>query len=231
MSSIAWVFPTAITSALNNLTNVAFNGGIASVTSKLWLDEAYNFMYARSAESAQREMWPALYEKAYAKFAMNDRDSDPLPEPNMGLTAAQWGTPGTTPLGLMMPGWSVDNKIVDKGNSAANLSQISSWCGALPGVSVLKYPAVAWTNADPATSHTFSILGIYNNNIVIRDPLRPAAAPSGAVTGVNLALSKPSYNHGVAGAIVPQPLNLSNGTYGVSADYFKNNFFGYGRVY
>jgi len=231
MSSIAWVYPAAITSALNNLTNVAFNGGIASVTSQLWLDDSNNFTYARSAESAQKEIWPALYEKAYAKFAMNDRDSNPLPEPNMGLTAAQWGTPGTTPLGLMMPGWNVDNKVVDKNNSAANLNQISAWCAALPGVNVLKFPAVAWSTADPAMSHTFSILGIYNNNIVIRDPLRPANAPAGAVTGVTLNLNKPSYNHGAAGAVVAQPLILSNGTYGVSADYFKANFYGYGRVY
>lgn len=237
MASLAWVYPTQIMSNLT-LTSATFKAGAkATMTSKLWLDDNNNFTYARSfeAQASLNEIWPALYEKGYAKYVVNDLDAAQLPEPNMALTATQWKTPGLEPL-VAMTGWTPESNIIDKNaSSSLILNKITSYCSAPPdtqGISVMKYPGVAWTLNNPETAHTYSVLGIYQNYILIRDPLRPANAPAGSLTGNVWTVNQPTFNRGVAKnpAQAAQPLSLTNGTFGMTIDNFKTFFYAYGVV-
>jgi hypothetical protein len=233
MSSLAWVYPAKIMGNLA-LNGATFKNGRVPFTSALWLDENNNFTYARSFEAPAPwyEIWPALYEKGYAKYVVNDLDA--AHEPNMDLTTVTWGTPGLEPL-VAMTGWAAESNIVDK-NAASQtiLNKITGYCAAAgaQGVSVMKYPGVAWTLSDPATAHTYSILGLYQNYVILRDPLRPANAPAGSLVGNVWTVNQPTYFRGApqVPAQAPQPLSLTNGTFGMTVDTFKATFFAYGVV-
>jgi hypothetical protein len=235
MASLAWVYPTKIKENLG-LTTAKFQNGTAAMTSLLWLGDNNNFTYARSFEAPAplNEIWPALYEKGFAKYVVNDLDPAQLPEPNMNLTAAQWGTPGLVPL-VAMTGWAPESNITQNATADAILNKIKNDYCVGPdanGVSVMKYPGVAWTLNNPDTAHTYSILGVYQNYILIRDPLRPANAPAGSLTGNVWTVNQPTYNRGApkSPAQAAQPLSLNNGTFGMLKENFKNTFYAYGVV-
>jgi Calpain family cysteine protease len=250
LSSIAWARPyviadrnraTASTGAFMNM--VEFYNGTAKVevevSQNLPLTTPGNvYLYCRSSDPG--EIWPGIYEKAYAKWRTND--------------------PGDQPNILAIAG----------GDPVAAISQLTGfartyyWCAGMTPHDIwqtvrgnsLSYktfnPMTAWTygtsdpaagrvyeNANLVANHAYSILGWgYVNGeeyVILRNPWGTTEASLNVMNGSWVAWdgaysgaagSYPSGgNRGFWRSI---PLANNDGVFGLRADTFKTYFAGFG---
>jgi hypothetical protein len=194
------------------------------VTEKLPLASPGNmYIYARSTEPG--EIWPAVYEKAYAKWRTNDT--------------------GDTP----------DINLIAGGDPAAALAQLTGWtpyyydCPSLTADAIYQRvrenslsrktfnPMVAWTYCTPpagvnyssahiAGCHAYSILGWdYVNGkqyVILRNPWGNYESVTGVIGGNWVA-----YDGSFWRTI---PLATNDGTFALEVPVFKTYYAGFGVV-
>jgi hypothetical protein len=158
----------------------------AEVTELLPLNSPSNtFIYARSSEAG--EIWPAVYEKAYAKWRTNDPGDKPnyLPIAGGDPVGAASQLTGLTPYYFWNSGLSEDGiyqKVRENSLSRKTFNPMVAWTyGSAPS------PDVNYSSAHLAANHAYSILGWqYANNqeyIVLRNPWGTYEATLNVVAG------------------------------------------------
>jgi hypothetical protein len=200
-----------------------YSGGTKSieVTERVpVVKNTHAWIYARSSEAG--EIWPAVYEKAFAKWKTND----PTDEPNYGPIAGGWPVQATTEL--------------------TNLTGVTKTCSALTADQIwsavrsncLSYrtfnPMTAWTFCVTPTPvdytgtgivayHAYTILGwAYVNNtkyVVIRNPWGHNGPVINSLAG-NWSAYEQSFWRTV-------PLN-SGGVFAIPVDTFKKYYWQFG---
>ena len=246
LSSIAWAANPVLSTV--PLTKYTFRDPLLNGTTVVQL-ASQNLPVGNGklvfADSTSGEIWPALYEKGYAKFknvGYTDNNADhlkigDLPEAS-GMTALlnilggqNWG---------YYKMWDVN---------ANNMAYLTTFPNP-PGQTLqpnpnnssnilttgkTKYPMVAWTDqrALPAglyNKHTYSLLGVYNGYIVLRNPY----------SNRDTAKILPEPNAGVltAGTWNPDRIaenkidfaNNTDGIFALSSALFIQYFWRFGRV-
>lgn len=178
------------------------------------------WIYARSSEAS--EIWPAVYEKAYAKWKTND----PTDEPNYGPIAGGWPVQATTEL--------TDLAGVTKTCSALSSDEI--WNSVRSNCLTYRTinPMTAWTFCQTPTPvdytgtgivayHAYTILGwAYVNSskyIVIRNPWGDNGPVVNGLTGNWFAYEQSFWRK--------VPLN-SGGVFAIPVDTFKKYYWQFG---
>ena len=201
------------------------------VTELLPLNSPGNtFIYARSSESG--EIWPAVYEKAFAKWVTKD----PGDKPNILKTA--FGDPvgaaasltGLTPYyywNSSLSEYQIWQKVRENCISRKTFNPMVAWTyGSSPS------PDVNYSNAHIAANHAYSILGWqYANNqkyIVLRNPWGNYEAIINVAGGTWIAWDAPYY--GGPGWWRPIPMATNDGIFALRADTFKKYFAGFGLL-
>ncbi len=186
------------------------------VSERLCLDGAKKQVFASSKEAD--ELWPSLYEKAYAAFIKNNRNSvlpgiDTLVMGNMIFVRN-----GKVTLSDLSRKATEDKDISTLADGTAVYNHINQ-------KSPTTKPMIAWSPpgngvVDGITlNHTYSVLGVYNStHIILRDPKRGAVEPSDSnyvlrngliqVGNVNIDLS-----------------DYTDGIFAYHKDKFKNRFY------
>jgi hypothetical protein len=212
-----------------------FNNGNVSrveVTELLPLNSPGNsFIYARSSEAG--EIWPAIYEKAYAKWRTGDTGDKPNYAPIAGgdpVRAAAQLT-GLKPYYHWNAGLSADEiwqKVRQNSLSRKTFNPMVAWT----------YPSgqaspdnVNYNNAHLAANHAYSILGwdyqSAKKYIVLRNPWGCYESTlSGNFTW--LAYDTPYY--GGPGWWRPVHMATADGIFALEAADFKKYFAGFGFV-
>lgn len=243
LSSVAWARPYVIaqrtratgTGSQDFVDMIEFYKGGKSekveVTELLPLNSPGNtFIYARSSETG--EIWPAVYEKAFAKWMTKD----PGDKPDILKTA--FGDPvgaaasltGLTPYYYWNSRLSEDNiwqKVRENCISRKTFNPMVAWTyGSSPS------PDVNYSNAHLAANHAYSILGWqYANNhkyIVLRNPWGNYEAILNVDGGTWIAWDAPYY--GGPGWWRPIPMATNDGVFALRVDTFKKYFAGFGLV-
>jgi hypothetical protein len=194
------------------------------VTEKLPLNAPGNtYIYCRSSETG--EIWPAVYEKAYAKWRTKDAGDTP------NISAIAGGDPvaacaqltGLTPYYFDCPSMTADaiwTKVRENSISRKTFNPIVAWTYCSP-------PArVNYADAQLAGCHAYSILGwLYDNGneyIVLRNPWGFFEATLNVDSGSWVAYDGSFW----------RTVNLMNndGTFALEAPTFKKYFAGFGFV-
>ncbi|MBA7649939.1 hypothetical protein ES703_57738 [subsurface metagenome] len=201
------------------------------VTELLPLNSPGNtFIYARSSEPG--EIWPAVYEKAFAKWVTKDAGD----KPNILKTA--YGDPvgaaasltGLTPYyywNSSFSGYQIWQKVRGNCISRKTFNPMVAWTyGSSPS------PDVNYSNAHIAANHAYSILGWqYANNqkyIVLRNPWGNYEAIINVAGSTWIAWDAPYY--GGPGWWRPIPMATNDGIFALRADTFKKYFAGFGLL-
>jgi hypothetical protein len=201
------------------------------VTELLPLNSPGNtFIYARSSEPG--EIWPAVYEKAFAKWVTKD----PGDKPDILKTA--YGDPvgaaasltGLTPYYYSNPSLSEDQiwqNVRENCISRKTFNPMVAWTyGSSPS------PDVNYSSAHLAANHAYSILGWqYANSqkyIVLRNPWGNYEAILNVDGGSWIAWDAPYY--GGPGWWRPIPMATNDGIFALRVDTFKKYFAGFGLV-
>ncbi len=210
-----------------------FKGGKSEkveVTELLPLNSPGNtFIYARSSEAG--EIWPAVYEKAFAKWVTKD----PGDQPDIQKTA--YGDPvgacalltGLTPYYFSNPDLTADaiwQKVRENCISSKTFNPMVAWTyGTAP-------PGVNYSTAHIAANHAYSILGWqYANNqkyVVLRNPWGNFEAVLNVDGGTWIAWDAPYYSG--PGWWRPIPMATNDGIFALRVDTFKTHFAGFGVV-
>lgn len=245
LASVAWARPYVIAQR-NRATAVGqqdfvdmieFCKGAGSkpekveVTELLPLNSPGNtFIYARSSEAG--EIWPAIYEKAYAKWKTND----PGDKPDIPKTAGGDPVRALAELTGLSPYYQWTSEL-----SAHDIWQkVRANCISMKTFN----PMVAWTygsspspdvnygNAHIAANHAYSILGWqYANNqeyIVLRNPWGTYEAALNVTGGTWVAWDQPYY--GGQGWWRPIHMATPDGIFALRSDTFQKYFEGFGWV-
>ncbi|WP_458205944.1 C2 family cysteine protease [Haladaptatus sp. NG-SE-30] len=185
---------------------------------------SHNFVYARSGE--REEVWPAVYEKAYAKWKTGATDDKPE------IPAISGGDPVRACAEIAGSGRKYYGTRTRSGNQLWDIVR-----GNSRGAKTFN-PMVAWTyptdNAAPdnidyssagiVANHAYTVLGwMYRSGkryIVCRNPWGRHEATTGVVGG--------SYSYIDDGAWRSIPLGESDGVFAIDADTFKRYFAGIG---
>jgi len=152
---------------------------VAAKTEVLPVDASGNLRSARSAGA--NEIWPAIYEKMYARFLSIAPDPDSAGNPDVCNQMPKDGNPLTTLVDLTS--WTPYSEVSGEYRKIFdNLTTDSK----------VKYPVVAWTypTLDGISTgyavmpkHAYSVLGTYiegtTNHIVLRNPLGSVSANTG----------------------------------------------------
>lgn len=215
LSSVAWTEPGKI---ITSIASIGFYGSPGqktpvSVTEQLPTDASHQPVYARCSDT--QETWPAIYEKAYAKWkgcCVSNPD-----QPVYGNLP--WGNPVTALKEVL--GYS---KETQKQASAYNPADPLDIPCAANGKTTKSW--VAWTKAtvDQAgiyPNHSYSVLGKFGTDyIVLRNPY-----------GATIAEPTTNIGSGVWQAIPGVSLNTLDGVFAFKNDAFKRNFAYYGSVW
>jgi hypothetical protein len=243
LSSVAWARTYVIAqrtratgTAQQNFVDMIefYKGGKpekVEVTELLPLNSPSNtFIYARSSEAG--EIWPAVYEKAYAKWRTNDPGDKPNYAPIAGgdpVGAAAQLT-GLTPYYYWNSGLSADaiyTKVRENCISRKTFNPMVAWTYASS-----PSPDVNYANAHLAANHAYSILGWqYASNqkyIVLRNPWGTYEAVLNVDGGTWAAWDAP-YKGG-PGWWRPIAMATPDGIFALRADTFKKYFAGFGLV-
>jgi hypothetical protein len=211
-----------------------FKSGAArkiEVTELLPLNSPGNaFIYARSSEAG--EIWPAVYEKAFAKLVTEDNSDKP------DILKTAYGDPvgalalltGLTPYYFSNPGLTEDqiwHKVRENCISMKTFNPMVAWTyGSAPSSDV------NYSNAHIAANHAYSILGwqFANNQkyIVLRNPWGNFESVMNVDGGTWTAWDAPYY--GGPGWWRPIPMATNDGIFALRADTFKKYFAGFGLV-
>jgi hypothetical protein len=206
------------------------------VSEKFWMDENNNFKYARSSEAG--ELWPAVYEKAYANFIQPNKNGD-----IDDMAAIQWPAPDKPAL-VTLIGWNTRPNVTTTGKSGDVIyGEIAPKC---TGKKTTR-PMVAWTkaagvpvDAQLKPNHTYSILGVFSSGnpavkyIVLRNPLGKMAGATtpGALVGGNWAAVNDSWYDANSIQIGGRgtrniPFNADIGLFALPANNFQQYFAAY----
>lgn len=192
---------------------------------------ANSYIYARSSETG--EIWPAIYEKAYAKWCTSDTDDQPDYDP------IAYGDPvgalsqltGLTPYYQ----WNADlsdhdiwQRIRANSISRKTYNPMVAWTH-----SSAPSPEIDYNNAQLVANHAYSILGwgyVKNQEyIILRNPWGSYEATLNAPDITWIAWDQPYYGSG-RGFWRPIQMATSDGIFGLRSDTFKSYFAGFGWV-
>lgn len=184
------------------------------------LKSTHAWIYARSSESG--EIWPAVFEKAYAKWKTNE----PTDEPDYNPIAGGWPVQATTEL----------TNLIGTTKTCADLFADDIWTSVRSNS--LSYrtinPMTAWTFCQTPSPvdyngtgiyayHAYTILGwAYVNNIkyiVLRNPWGQNVSVINGLTGNWSAIDQTFWR--------TVPLN-SAGVFAIPADTFKKYYWQFG---
>lgn len=244
LSSVAWARPYIIaqrnrpvgTGQQQFMDMIEFFKGSKSekvdVSELLPLQPPANiFIYARSSETG--EIWPAVYEKAYAKWRTGATGDTPDYAPLAGgdPVAAMSQLTGLTAYyqgNSALSAHDIWQKIRANSISYKTFNPMVAWTyGSAPS------PDVNYGNAHLVANHAYSILGwAYANNqeyVILRNPWGSYEATLNAPNITWVAWDQPYYG---AGRGWWRPINLatSDGIFGLRSDTFKSYFAGFGWV-
>jgi Calpain family cysteine protease len=241
LSSVAWALTFQIAQRARRTDQVGhFKDMIELYVSGAWkkyevseelplLSPGNTFIYARSSEIG--EIWPAVYEKAYAQY----RGNSSLDHPDYGPLA--YGDPVAACVHLT--GWT--GHYYSNGSMSAH----DIWQAVRSNSISYKTfnPMVAWTfGTAPAgvnystshivANHAYSIIGwTYMNNleyVVLRNPWGTYEGTLNVAGGSWTAWDAPYY--GGSGWWHPLSLPTVDGVFALRADTFKSHFAGFGLV-
>lgn len=191
-----------------------------------------NFIYARSSESG--EIWPAIYEKAYAKWRTKDAGDKPNYAPIAGgdpVRAAAELT-GKKRFYQWTPNLSADEiwqKVRQNSISCKTFNPMVAWTYPSSDASPDK---VNYNNANLVANHAYSILGWeYANNkkyVVLRNPWGSYEGSLGVMGGTWVAYDTPYY--GGPGWWRPIQMATPDGIFALEVEVFKKYFSGFGWV-
>ena len=244
LSSIAWARPYVIAQR-TRATGTGqqqfvdmiefFSGGKAEkvdVTELLPLQSPANaFIYARSAEAG--EIWPAIYEKAYAKWRTKDTGDQPNYAPIAGgdPVAALSQLTGLSPFYIWNTSLSAHDlwqKIRGNCISYKTFNPMVAWT-----YSTSPNPNVNYNNAHLVANHAYSLLGwAYIDSqefVILRNPWGTYEATLNIANMTWTAWDQPYYSSG-RGYWRPIPMANNDGIFGLRADTFKDYFAGFGWV-
>jgi hypothetical protein len=240
LAAVAWAMPSRIrhmtrATGLNNqlFTNqVTFyrpdSGGQVDrdieVTDSIVVGNGGGIMYARSSEGG--EIWPAVYEKAYAKLLTNVTNDHP------DILATAWGDCvwATAQLtGGRRFYYDTASRTGDqlwdlvRGNSLSyrTFNPMTAWTYSSGDASEKK---IVYGDANIVASHCYTVLGwAYRNGvkyIILRNPWGNTEAGTGTLSGT-VSLFDISWW---------RPINLTtvDGTFALEANAFKTYFAGLG---
>lgn len=206
--------------------------GKVEVTELLPLNSpGHTFIYARSFETG--EIWPAVYEKAFAKWITND----PGDKPDILKTAG--GDPVAVTASLVQASnpyyyWNSDlsedqiwQKVIENCSKCKTFNPMVAWT-----YETAPSPDVKYANAHIAANHAYSILGHQTTNrqryIVLRNPWGNYDAILSVAGGTWIAWDAP-YNSG-PGWWRPIPMATNDGIFALDIDAFKKYYAGFGVV-
>jgi len=245
LSAVAWAMPyqikhltRAIGTGQQQFTNVIRfyrpdSGGQVDkeveVTDAVPLSTATNgFIYARSSETD--EIWPSVYEKAFAKFVTGHQGDRP------DITATGWGdcvlataqltggkrsyyyTNSKSPAEL----WDL---VRENSRGGRTFNPMTAWTYSSGEASEKK---IVYADANIVASHCYTILGwayrsappLYQKYIILRNPWGNTEATTSTLSGT-ITLYDISWW---------RPINLAliDGTFAITNDAFKTYFAGMG---
>lgn len=191
---------------------------------------ANTYIYARSSEAG--EIWPAVYEKAYAKWRTGAAGDTPDYSPLSGgdPVGALVSLTGLTPYyesTSSQAAHDIWQKVRASSISMKTFNPMVAWTyGSAPS------PDVNYANAAIVANHAYSILGWgYVNNqeyIILRNPWGTYEATLNIEGGTWAAWDQPYY--GGSGWWRPITLATTDGIFGLRSDTFKKYFAGFGWV-
>lgn len=244
LSSVAWA-RTYVIAQRNRATDTS--GGFVNmiefyrtnkwerveVTEKLPLHFPGNvFIYARSSDRG--EIWPSVYEKAYAKWRTNHAGDRPDYNSLRGGDPV-WATrqlTGLTPhyvLTLSQSAGNIWQKIRSNCMSHKTYNPMVAWTYPSGDLSPDK---VNYSDANLVANHAYSILGVnYANNrkyVVLRNPWGWKEATLNIDGGIWVAWDTPYYG----GQGFWRTINMArgDGIFALRVDTFKKYFAGFGWV-
>lgn len=183
-------------------------------------------IYCRSSEAG--EIWPAVYEKAYAKFATNVDNDHP------NITAISGGDPVAASCRIVggarayywNSGYTADALFdLVRGNSRGGrtFNPMTAWTY---GSGDAAPTPVNYVDANVAGNHAYSVLGWAMHHgrryIVLRNPWGHSEVTAGALTGA-ISMYDISWWRTI-------DLDVNDGTFAIPADIFQSHFAGMGVV-
>jgi hypothetical protein len=243
LSSVAWARPYVIAHR-NRATGpgqqefmdmVEFYKGTkpqkVEVTERMpMLAPGNKFIFARSSDVG--EIWPAVYEKAYAKWKTNDAGDRPNickiagGDPVRALSELT-GLPRHYIWNSTLSAHAIWQKVRSNCISMKTFNPMVAWThpSAPPGVN--------YASAHIAANHAYSILGWqYANSqeyLVLRNPWGTYEATLNVNGGTWIAWDQPCYGSGT-GWWRPISLATNDGIFALRSDTFKKCFAGFGWV-
>jgi hypothetical protein len=188
------------------------------------------YIYARSSEAG--EIWPAIYEKAFAKWRTNAADD----QPNYALIAGGDPVAALAQLTGLVPYYQWNSslsphdiwqKVRANSISYKTFNPMVAWT-----YSSAPSPEVNYNNAHIAANHAYSILGWqYADNqeyIILRNPWGTYEATLTISGAAWTAWDQPYY--GGKGWWRPIHMATTDGIFALRADTFKKYFAGFGWV-
>ncbi len=188
------------------------------------------FIYARSSEAG--EIWPAIYEKAYAKWLTNDAGDKPNYAPiaggdPVGALAQLTGLAANYQWNAKLSAHNIWQAVRANSISMKTFNPMVAWTyGTAPS------PDVNYNNAHIAANHAYSILGWgYTNNqeyIILRNPWGTYDSTLNVLGGDWMAWDQPYYGGQGYWRVVHMATN--DGIFGLRSDTFQKYFAGFGWV-
>jgi hypothetical protein len=189
-----------------------------------------SFIYARSSETG--EIWPAVYEKAYAKWRTNDSGDTPNYNPIAGgdPVGAMQQLTGLTPTyfgNSSLTAHDIWQKVRINCVGRKTFNPMVAWTyGTAPS------PNVNYNNAHLVANHAYSVLGWqFDKNqefIVLRNPWGGYEATLNVDNANWAAWDQPYY--GGKGWWRSIPMSNNDGIFALRSDTFKDYFAGFGWV-
>ncbi len=215
LASVAWAASNRLTAYPNyqfRNPNTGADAAVVLETRNLPKDAAGNLIFARLGQGLYR--WPALYEKAYAKWKCGSIDGTAdhanIPGLNEGC-----GLNGL----ISITRWAIANK-VEKSAAEWDNNKPPNVAGKA------SVPAIAWTEgrADlPAgiyPNHSYSLLGFTATHVILRNPYgNLKSEPDANITS----------RVGVWNTI--NLTNVNDGIFALTIQAFKNYFYMYGWIH
>jgi hypothetical protein len=244
LSSVAWARPYVIAERMfRNVDMIEFfqtTGGNPipiQISQLLPLSTpGNNYIYARSSNTG--EIWPALYEKAYAKWRTNDPGDKPNYAPIAGgdPVAALVQLTGLPSTYVWNPGKSGHDCYTTVQANSINHKTFNPMVAFT--YSEPPYPpGVDYNNAHLCAQHAYSILGweLFNNQeyIILRNPWGTYEGVMNVLPGQFdwVSWDQP-YNGfpGAGGHWRPIHMATTDGIFGLRSDTFQQYFAGFGWI-
>jgi hypothetical protein len=244
LSSVAWAFTyeiaqrcratgTAQESFYDMIT--FFEGSskvLVEVTEKVPTNAAGNFIYCRSTEDG--EVWPAIYEKAYAKWRTGHSGDTPdlltIAGGDPVLAMAQLTGRSRNYYGTSSSSTdTIYKRVRENSISRKTFNPMVAWTYSSGMASPDR---VNYSDVNLVANHAYSILGWdYRNDkryIILRNPWAQTEASTGILTGSWTAWDAPYY--GGPGWWRTISLSQNDGVFGLEVGIFKKYFAGLGVV-